>query len=122
MEEPFNQPGVDAVGPLWLTLREGDWPEIVCLHDVSLHWHAGVQYVAPETDSGIVDEDVHVTVALEDLRRSSVHSVTVSQVKGHGAGSMSLLLEQEKKVLFLRFFVNLVEVGVWTCSCPEFYF
>lgn len=37
-------------------------------------------------------------VAFEDLLCGSVHRVSVSQVEGDGAGSVSLLLEQNKAV------------------------
>lgn len=61
-----------------------------------------------------------MTVALQDLLRSSVHRVAVGQVKGHGGGSVCLLLEQNKAVSSGSiFFVILIEMrNILSCSRP----
>lgn len=58
----------------------------------------GIQYVATVTDPGIVDEDVRLAVTFQDLLRSSVHRVCVSQVEDDGAGSVRLVGEQYRTV------------------------
>lgn len=84
-----------------LTLSESNGPKVICFHNISLNWNVGIQYIATVADSSIVDEDIHLSITLQDLLCSSVHCVCVSQVKDNSAGSVSLVVEQNRtKELF----------------------
>lgn len=75
-------------------MSESNGPKVIRFHDVPLDRDVGVQYVAAVTDSSVVNEDVHVPVALQDLLRRPVHRVCVGQVEGDGAGGEGLEVEQ----------------------------
>lgn len=60
----------------------------------------GIQYVASVTDSGIIDEDIHLSVTFQDLLSSSVHCVFHSQVEDNSVGSVSLVVEQNRTIKY----------------------
>lgn len=82
-----------------LTLSESNGSKVICFHNISLNWNVGIQYIATVADSSIVDEDIHLSITLQDLLCSSVHCVCVSQVKDNRAGSVSLVVEQNRRVI-----------------------
>ncbi len=73
-----------------LTLCKSNRTEVVSLHDISLYWYMGVQDVASITNACIVDEDIDMTVALQNLLSGAGNHRCVGEVKGDSAGSVSL--------------------------------
>lgn len=78
-----------------LTLCKSNRTEVVGLHDISMNRDLGVQDVATVTNAGIVDKDINMTMALQNLFGGAGNKRCAGEVKGDSAGSVSL----KKKVI-----------------------
>lgn len=73
-----------------LTLGESNGTEVIGLHDISLNRDVGVQNVATVTNACIIDEDVYMTMALQNVLSGPGNQSCVGEVKGDSAWSKSL--------------------------------
>lgn len=79
-----------------VTLSQSNRSEVVCVHDALLHRHVCVQDGTAIANTCVVNEDVHVTVAFQNLRRCLGHTLRVREVKGHCAGCICLTRNKNK--------------------------
>lgn len=96
-----------------LTLSESNRTEVIGLHDISLNRDVGVQNVATVTNACIIDEDIYMTMALQNVLSGPGNQSCVGEVKGDRAWSISL--KKDKNLVRRQYDEHVYMVHDHTC-------